>query len=399
MSRHDCAIWLAERPSCNRALKLQLLERFGTAQAVYDAEEQEYLAVPGIGKRQIAALGEKSLEHAERILSDCARQEIRVISIEDEDYPTPLRDLPDAPTVLYVRGTLPDWNERISIGMVGTRRATEYGLGATRWLAAQLAREGCVIVSGMALGIDGQSSRGALDAGGITVAVLGSGVDVCYPASHRNLMKEILVRGAVISEYPPGTGPERRNFPERNRIISGLCRGLIVIEAPKKSGSLITADLALSQGRDIFAVPGNINSPQSQGTNRLLREGAAELVTCAADVLAHYAGPHKKLRADSSTPYSEPLMVDERKPQNAPVPSQGAGKANKNNPSKTPEIGLTQAEQRVLEAVRQGADGADAIIEATGLTASQVLSSLTMLEINRLVRRSGASYQAGMIEE
>lgn len=369
---HEYAIWLAERPGCSAELRMQLLERFGTAQAVWESTERELMEIPGLRQRQREALLQKGLEQAKLILRDCARQNIRVISMEETDYPAPLRDLADAPIVLYVRGTMPDWENTISVGIVGTRRATSYGLNASRWLAANLAHAGCTIVSGMALGIDGQANLGALEADGTTVAVLGCGADVCYPPAHKELMARIIEHGAVITEYPPGTEPKSYHFPMRNRIMSGLSRGVIVIEAPAKSGALITADRALEQGRDVFAVPGNINSPQSAGTNRLLREGGAELVTCAADVLAHYPEESKQLTPTKALPD----LSRRRKERPAAV-----------RPS---SVILSPTEQKILDSVRRGADSTDAIIEETGMSASHVLAALTMLEINGMLRRDGA---------
>ncbi len=375
------AIWLAERPGCTPEQRIALMEWFGSAEAVYRAEEEDYRAVRGIGKRQREALSQKELEHAEVILRDCAKYGIRVISIEDDEYPQPLRDLTDAPIVLYVRGTLPDWEQTIAIGIVGTRRATEYGRNASRWLSGQLAHAGCVIVSGMALGIDGQANRGALDADGMTIAVLGCGLDICYPPAHRQLMEDIAAHGALISEYPPGTEPKGFHFPQRNRIMSGLCRGVIVIEAPRKSGALITADRALDQGRDVFAVPGNINSPQSAGTNQLLREGGAELVTCAADVMSHYPEESKWLTATKTVP-------------RMPGRTHSAERTQQQIPPQSKEtIGLSPEEQTVLQTIRSGANCVDAIVEAAGLTASQTLACLTMLEINGRIRRTGATVQ------
>lgn len=383
----EYAVWLAERPGFSPEGKVQLLERFGTAEAVWKGSEQDYMAIPGLRKQQREALLQKGLEHAYIILRDCAKQDIRVLSIEEPEYPNPLRDLPDAPTVLYVRGTLPDWNHTLAIGIVGTRKATSYGLGASRWLAANLAHAGCVIVSGMALGIDGQANRGALEADGATVAVLGCGADVCYPSAHKKLMEDIIRHGAVITEYPPGTEPKAHHFPLRNRIISGLSRGVIVIEAPAKSGALITADRALEQGRDVFAVPGNINSPQSAGSNHLLREGA-ELVTCAADVLSHYPTESLQLTPTASLP---DLSRRRREKPVVRPESKRKEKVSRRQPtraSKKPR--LSANEQAVLDAVRNGADSNDAIIDATGQTASSVLACLTMLEINGMLRREGA---------
>jgi DNA processing protein len=394
---HEYAVWLAERPGFSSELKIELLEHFGSAEAVWRAEEQDYLPLSGLKKQQREALMQKGMEHAQIILRDCAKYNIRVISMEEPDYPNPLRDLPDAPTVLYVRGTLPDWDTTIAIGIVGTRHATPYGLGAARWLSSNLAHAGCVIVSGMALGVDGEANRGALNAAGTTVAVLGCGADVCYPSSHKKLMDDIVKRGAVITEYPPGTEPRGYHFPLRNRIISGLSRGVVVIEAPERSGALITADRALEQGRDVFAVPGNINSPQSAGSNQLLREGA-ELVTCAADVLAHYPEESRLLVPTRLPSEKAPLPketvpnTNEKVPSTEETVSGGREKPAAKQPKKTKSsIRLSPEEQTVLDAIRNGADSRDAIIDATGQKASRVLACLTMLEINGMIHQDGTA--------
>lgn len=373
--KHAYAVWLAERPGLPPEQKIQLLEHFGSAEAVWKGTEQDYMSIPGLKKNCREALLQKGLEHAYIILRDCAKQDIRVLSIEDPEYPNPLRDLPDAPAVLYVRGTLPDWDHTLAIGIVGTRRATAYGRGASHWLSANLAHAGCVIVSGMALGIDGEANRGAIEADGTTIAVLGCGADICYPPAHKKLMADIAAHGAIVTEYPPGTEPRPHHFPQRNRIISGLSRGLIVIEAPTKSGALITADRALEQGRDVFAVPANINSPKSAGSNQLLREGA-ELVTCAADVLSHYPEESRYLVPTASLPDRAQKRSDQPK-QTKPV-------------HRPESIRLSADERAVLDAVRGGADSRDAVINATGRSASRVLTCLTTLEVNGLLRQEGA---------
>jgi DNA processing protein len=264
-----------------------------------------------------------------------------------------LAQIPDPPPVLYVRGELApedDW----SVAIVGSRKATSYGREVTRRLAGDLARNGVTVVSGMARGIDGIAHRTALEAGGRTIAVLGSGLDVIYPAEHRSLAREIARHGAVVSDYPLGTKPEASNFPPRNRIISGLSLGTIVIEAGFRSGALITADFALDHGREVFAVPGSILSPGSAGCNRLLRDGA-HVLTEARDVL-------------------EVLHLDQ-------VPEKQAARlALPENPVEAALFESLSAEPRHL----------DAVVRSSGIPVEVVSSTLVMMELKGMVRQVGS---------
>jgi len=211
---------------------------------------------------------------------------IKVTLLKEDDYPEELRHIYDPPPVLYWQGSrLP--GEGLKIALVGTRKATPYGLRVALQLACELAEAGVGVVSGLARGIDSAAHRGALKAGGLTWAVLGCGVDVVYPPENRQLYQEIKEKGAVISEFPPGTPPHPGHFPARNRIISGLCQGVVVVEAPSRSGALITADMALEQNRDVFAVPGPITSRASRGCLELIQQGA-KMVTCTGDILSEY---------------------------------------------------------------------------------------------------------------
>lgn len=211
------------------------------------------------------------------------RGDISVLTLADAAYPEALRVIPDPPRTLYVRGSLIP-QDAVAVAIVGARRASPYGIAVASHLAQELARAGVTVVSGMARGIDAAAHRGALAPGGRTIAVLGCGPDIAYPREHARLMEEIVARGAVVSEFPPGTEPRPAQFPQRNRIISGLSRGVVVVEGRLHSGALITADAALEQGREVFAVPGNIFEETSETPHRLLAQGA-RLVTCAADIL------------------------------------------------------------------------------------------------------------------
>jgi DNA processing protein len=260
-----------------------LLERFGSLRAAWEAPEAR-LREAGLDQRALGNLlrMRKSL-NLDRALEAVERAGAQVLTWEDEGYPAALGALNNAPPVLYLKGALTE-ADAWALAVVGTRKATVYGRRVTEQLVDTLARSGLTIVSGLAKGIDAAAHRAALEAGGRTIAVMGCGVDVVYPADHRELAQAVASSGAVLSEYPLGTRPEAGNFPPRNRVISGLSLGVLVTEAGEGSGALITADYAVNQGRDVFAVPGNVLSPGSRGTNRLIQDGA-KLVMGAEDIL------------------------------------------------------------------------------------------------------------------
>jgi DNA processing protein len=242
------------------------------------------MAVDGVGRKLVEAITGFPLEKKlKRELNQIEKHSVSVLNYRDREYPRKLLAIYDPPPVLYVRGTIEPGDDR-AVAIVGSRMATHHGKMFTEQLARDLAVRGVTVVSGMARGIDSAAHRGALLGRGRTIAVLGCGVDVPYPAENRGLMGEIIARGAVISEFPMSTKPLSANFPRRNRIISGLAEGVVVVEATRQSGSLITANYALDQGREVFAVPGNVRLPNSQGSNRLLKDGA-KLVERVEDVL------------------------------------------------------------------------------------------------------------------
>lgn len=290
MGMEDRIYWAAVAmvPGMGAAAFAWLCRQVGSPRSVWEARGQDIAKLAGPGKRSVV---ENLLEFRSRVrIADIAnildQKGINFITIEERGYPVKLKEISDPPPVLFYRGRLlpPDF---FAIAVVGTRRPTPYGLAMAERLASELASQGVVVVSGMARGIDGSAHRGALKAGGKTIAVLGCGVDIVYPPEHRRLMDEIIESGLVLSEFPPGTPPWSQNFPLRNRIISGLAFGVVVVEARERSGALITADLALGQGRDVFAVPGPVTSEQSRGPLQLLKDGA-KIVTGAADVLEEY---------------------------------------------------------------------------------------------------------------
>ena len=266
-----------------------LLERFREPGAILSAGAAALAEVPGVTPRLAARLRDpRLLEAAAAEMRSAERQSVRILIRDDPEYPGILAQLPDPPPLLYVRGSLREEDDP-AVAVVGSRRATPYGLEMARSLAAEIASAGVVVVSGLARGIDEAAHRGALEAGGRTLAFLGSGIDRLYPPESRRLAGTIAANGAVLSEFPLGTAPLPGHFPVRNRLISGICRGTVVVEAAPRSGSLITARLALEQGREVFAVPGNATSRNALGPNFLIQQGA-KLVMRGRDVLEEIPG-------------------------------------------------------------------------------------------------------------
>lgn len=280
------AVWLALRVGAGNAEYPSLLGKLGSFYGVFHATEEE-LRAAGASERLCRVLSDKDLTETYRVLRFCQENGVGILMYGEEHYPRALLALKDPPAVLYWRGELPDFSRRLSIAMVGKRSMSAYGMQTAYKIAYELAASGVVVVSGMALGIDGVAACGAVSAGGRTVAVLGSGIDVVYPRQHARLMEAILAHGVVITEYAPGTPPSGHHFPVRNRLISGLSQGTLVVEADEGSGAMITARHAIMQGRDIYAIPGNIGNRNASGTNQLIRDGA-EVVLRARDILDNY---------------------------------------------------------------------------------------------------------------
>jgi len=290
----------------------QLLEHLGSAEDVLFTPLEKLSNIPKIDRELINSIRERlpgeDLTREYRLIKKLG---VKLIPCTDPLYPLNLSHIYDPPFLLYVRGSLKKEDER-AVAVVGTRRATGYGKIAARRLARELAREGITVVSGMARGIDTAAHEGALDEGGRTIAVLGCGIDLVYPPENKSLMEEIIKKGAVISEFPLGTRPFAHNFPRRNRIISGLSKGVLVVEAPLKSGALITTDYALEQGREVFAVPGTITSPYSKGTNRLIKEGA-KIVEDVSDILEELnlvSAGEDKPKIDLQLSFEEKSVLD-----------------------------------------------------------------------------------------
>lgn len=377
-------LWLTGLRGVGGRQKLALLDHFGDPESVYFADGGEYLLVEGMTRSAAQALEEKSLEQADRILGDCQAMGLRLVTLRDAEYPNRLRNIYDPPLLLYVQGRLPLFDDEVAIAMVGSRSASLYAQQAAERLAYQLTDQGALVVSGLARGGDAAAHRGALRAGGVTAAVIGGGHDVIYPPENRPLYEDIAVRGAILSEYPPGTPHDGRHFPVRNRIISGLSLATVVIEAPERSGALITADRALDQGRDVFVIPGQMGDPACAGSNRLIRDGAG-LITCAWDILSHYEGqyPHKIRPRSGEEPRRFGLCEPSRpQPEEAPEPP-----AQPALPvlDISGDHGLTDDQIRIVKALQGRTMQVDDVIDQTQIPARRVLSALTMLEIDQIV--------------
>ena len=371
-------LWLTELPGLTNQTRLALLRHFPTPEDVYYADPAEVLLTEGITREQAELLEDKDCAAAERVLADCGELGLHIVTISDAAYPNRLRNIFDPPCLLYVRGRLPAFDDEAAVAVVGTRDCTPYGVSCAEKLGLGLAAGGALVVSGLARGIDSAALRGALRGGGTVTAVLGNGLDVVYPRENRYLYEDIAASGALLSEYPPGTPPEGRHFPVRNRIMSGLSLATLVVEAPERSGALITAGTALEQGRDVFAVPGPIDAPASVGCNRLIRDGAG-LVTDAWDILAAYAPRFpEKLHREGAR--EEPAVLGYQARQRTEPKEVPPSLSLSNN-----DLSLTDDQIRLLRTLTEEPMLVDDLIEETEIPTRRVLSALTVLEIEHLV--------------
>lgn len=337
------------------------------------------LAEPGLYAAQLQEKGLALLRHAladeARLLGGLAKKKMALVLREDAQYPPLLRQIAHPPHLLYVYGET-DLTDRFPVAVVGTRRASAYGLTHTREIAAELAQTGVCVVSGLALGIDAAAHTGALDGGGRTVAVLGSALDKPYPQENEPLMRRILESGgSVVSEYAPGTPPSRYSFLQRNRIIAGMCLGTLVTEGPRRSGALNTATRTLESGREVFALPGNVDSPGAQLPNMLISEGA-RLVTGAADILSA-------------------LVIE---PKDAPKAAQAAVAPMKAPAEKKPHIpgGLDETQRAICAALLAGEVDFDALCAVSGLESDELGALLIEMEMDGLVTPlAGTRYAPG----
>jgi len=359
----DLKYWLAMNkvPKVGPVTIKKLWEHFGSARAAWEAKDDHFSRIEGLSKSALTSF----LENRSQIDLDdefraVQQKGMRVFTLEDEDYPELLRNIYDPPPVLYASGDILKEDKK-AIAIVGTRKASAYGKEITRKLAFELASLGFTIVSGLADGIDTAAHRGALEAGGRTFAVFGCGVDVIFPSTNRYLSEQIKDSGALVSEFPMGTRPEKGSFPRRNRVISGLSLGTIVVEGHYDSGAMITAKYAVDQGREVFATPGNVDLDQSKGPHWLIKQGA-KLVESAEDVMDELK-----------------LQIPNSKSQTNPKSQIQMTEADYSN--------LSGDEQKIVSVLSLEPKYIDNISIETELSIPQVLSLLLMLEVKKLVRQ------------
>lgn len=341
---------------------LALIDKFGSLPAIFSAPISKLIEIQGISKNTAAAItGFKNWDKVKAELELLDKNKVNIITCHDELYPARLMNVFDRPPLIYVRGNLN--RDDINIAIVGSRMASTYGKYTTERISRELALKGLTIVSGMARGIDSTAHRGAITARGRTIAVLGSGLDIIYPPENKKLFDDIVQNGAVISEFPLGTPPRSANFPTRNRIISGMSYGVVIVEAGEKSGSLITAKLALEQGREVFAVPGSIDSAGSRGTNKLIKQGAI-LIESVDDILEEII-PQIEIKTSLKSP-----------------PASDSAETNKDHL----EI-LNEFDQKIFDCISKVRIHIDDIISTTGLPSSGILSVLTRMELQGIVEQ------------
>ncbi len=365
------------------------LEHFGHPSAIFDKPFAKLAATGFFTKAELSRLAEASVLQAQTVLEKCRKIGCRVLTPDDDEYPDRLRQTYACPSVLYVLGELNGLDEQLAIAVVGTRNNTLYGKRAAEELSQELAGRGVVIVSGLASGIDTISHTAAIKAGGKTIAVLGNGIDTIYPAANKELHRSILEHGgAVITEFPPGCGVLPYHFPIRNRIISGLSQGTLVIEGTRHSGSLITAGHALAQGRDVFAVPGSIYSDASAGANWLISQGAVP-VSSWRDIVEEYESfiefeemPNLLVTNDQGFDNIETNVYNRQKEDVSPVQQELTGVRKEKD---KPDF-LTETQQQVLNVLGEEPMTADSIHAKSGLSVSTVLSSLTQMEIFGVIK-------------
>ena len=374
-------LWLALLPKMSDTDKLHMLRLAGNPEVLFRSDKAALLSLSPEEKRWLPLL-DKSLDRAQAVMDRCNVLGIRLIPLNHFAYPPMLRAISDPPLLLYCKGELPDPNHIPLIGVVGTRKCSQYALSMARDLGYGLGQHGAGIVSGMAAGVDGAVTQGALQADAPAVGVLGCGLDVIFPKSNEALYAQMERKGCLLSEFPPGTPATKWNFPRRNRIISGLSVAVVVVEAPERSGALITARCALEQGRDVFAVPGRMGDPTCAGSNRLLRDGAG-MVTCAWDILEYQAIRYPILRQTVAVPSVfadsepiEPISI----PQTAPRKISPAAVTPKQAPAPNPND-LSAEEQQVYAILSKELQHLDTVAVRTGLSASTIMTALTMLEI------------------
>ena len=379
-------VWLSAQTGVSPAAKAALLRHYGDAETAFFAPAGEFGRIKGISAGDAAVLESRDMSRVEDILAGCRQLDIRPVTMQDADYPERLRNIFAPPAVIYVKGKLPELDDEAAIAVIGTRKASPYGLKMGSRLAGEIVRCGGIVISGLTSGIDAAAARGALLADGVCIGVLGTSHDM----EKGSLARDVCVKGALISEYPPGTQPLRSHFRDRNRISAGLSVGVTVVEAPEKSGALLFAAEANDQGKEIFAVPGNADAPNSAGTIALMQEGAKPVRT-GWDILCEFADlfPGKLRQAEAAEmPENGKNHAEtgEKEPEGA---KKGIDKEKSRGYIDLKEqlARLSEEQLKIISAIDKGASHIDDVIENTGLSTPKVLAQLTVLEIKGLIRR------------
>lgn len=401
MSAVESWVWLSGLANVSIKTKAALINHYSDAERVFMAPCGEYESIPGVSKKDLPGLEVRDMRAVRRIIDDCAEQDIQIITMQDAQYPVCLRNIYAPPVVLYVKGRLPDVDAIPAIAVIGTRKASPYGLKLAWNMAYEINRSGAIVISGLTEGIDHAAAKGSMMAGGPCIAVLGTA-----HGKENSLIRDIMTVGAVVSEYAPGTESQKFFFRDRNRISSGFSRGVVVVEAPHRSGALLFAEEALEQGREIFAVPGNVDSPNSAGTNMLIQQGA-KAVTCGWDVMSEFSTLFPDVIIRPGTQRAPmPLSIIQSNTGEA-AQSTAADVTEKEAPEKK-EIdnanltgyidwqkkleGLSPEQQKILKAIGSGELAVDELIARSEMPAAKVVAQLTLLEIKGLIHRAAGGH-------
>lgn len=379
-------VWLSAQTGVSPAAKAALLRHYGDAETAFFAPSGEFGRIRGISAGDAAVLESRDMSRVGDILAACRRLDIRPVTMQDADYPGRLRNIFAPPAVIYVKGKLPELDDEAAIAVIGTRKASPYGLKMGSRLAFEIVRCGGIVISGLTTGVDAAAARGALLADGVCIGVLGTSHDL----EKGSLARDVSVKGALISEYPPGTQPLKSHFRDRNRISAGLSVGVAVVEAPEKSGALLFAAEANDQGKEIFAVPGNADAPNSAGTISLMQDGAKPVRT-GWDILCEFADlfPGKLRQAEAA----EMPEIGKNDAENGEKEPEEAKKGIDKEKSrgyidlKEQLAQLTEEQLKIISAIDKGASHIDDVIENTGLSTPKVLAQLTVLEIKGFIKR------------
>jgi DNA processing protein len=376
-------IWLAQLTGISAKRKMALLQTLLNPKAIYEAGEQAIDALEDPTAKEINALGDRTLEKAQKLAETCRAKGISILPITHKAYPQNLLQISDPPILLYFKGQLPRWDTFPVVGVVGTRKASAYGLQCAYDMCTQIGSCGGLVISGGALGVDAAAMEGALRQGYPSVGVLGCGIDVLYPKENKPLFDMTIRNGCVLSEFAPGTPAYPSNLARRNRLISGISDGLLVVEAPAKSGALITANYAKDQKKDVFVIPGNLDNPACAGSNDLLRKGA-KAVLCGYDIVGIYKDRFPERVRNKILAAAPPDALPDKKPIDKGVSNAYSGKE--------PLKELTGAEKLVYDVLTDQPIHVDAIVAKTGLRISQVLAAITMLTVGKRINNLPGKY-------